>query len=719
LLLASVTFLLQRTTAAAAAAAAAIATGLEAPHSHHHHRCVHDGLTVRTTTSEQDYDLFHSPQRGDEERVSEQQRRRLSSRLPLRIHAHYAFGDAPTALANSIETLLLPRAIKGWQAALSVTRTTSPLTFSRHCNLSYTDFSNDAPDVCAAYDSPTTCGGVVVPRDWLKPQRFCKTCFGDGTCSDCETYAAGAGVKDADLALLVTARDNGACRSSPSTLAWAMPCQRDQNNRPVLGVVNFCPSAMNGGSGDAWERMQIATAQHEIAHALGFTGESLGLMRDGDTNAPRTARNEGTGRPAKSSRVCSDGSARSVESPDSTTTLEGPVNIRGYATGYRLKTPAIRAVARHHYNCSTLAGAELENQPTGDSLSACWGSHWEQRALNTELMSPVTDSRSVLSSFTLAFFEDTGWYEANYSRAEGLTWGLRKGCSFLEEKCIDRGSGSPLFGTDQGYFCTASGQKGCTADRLSKGACGMTEYDQALPVPFQYFSSNAAKGGVLEELDYCPYIRAYSNGDCDDSANAPATNDKNYYGQIHGKGSSCVEGSLMRKEYVATDKVKPMCFGVACSADGSSATVTALASDGSTQVTVTCRGTDQGQSKPMPGGTDGPFSGFIICPDLSVVCSRANAFVPDVPSCPETRNLCHGHGSCPDGKNCVCVGAWTGDMCETKVSNTPSSVRGSLSKATGRTHGMMASTAVLVVAVVVAAVSADDAGFPIFQFPIP
>ena len=103
--------------------------------------------------------------------------------------------------------------------------------------------------------------------------------------------------------------------------------------------------------------------------------------------------------------------------------------MREFPTGYRLITPAVQAVARHHFNCQTLTGAELENQPTGDSSASCWGSHWEQQ-LNTELMSPVTSSHSVLSSFTLAFFEDTGWYNANYSEAEPLIWGAGKGCGF-------------------------------------------------------------------------------------------------------------------------------------------------------------------------------------------------------------------------------------------------------------------------------------------------
>ena len=162
--------------------------------------------------------------------------------------------------------------------------------------------------MCASFASSTTCGVVNVPTDWFRSQRYCETCLSDGSCEDCTTLSAGSGVPQADMVLMISAQDTEACLSSSSTLAWAVPCQRDQHDRPVLGAVNFCPSAMNGISGPAREELQISTAQHEIAHALGFTEESIGLMRDRDTNSPRTARNSETGRPEKFNRVCSENS---------------------------------------------------------------------------------------------------------------------------------------------------------------------------------------------------------------------------------------------------------------------------------------------------------------------------------------------------------------------------------------------------------------------------
>ena len=116
------------------------------------------------------------------------------------------------------------------------------------------------------------------------------------------------------------------------------------------------------------------------------------------------------GKPAQQANICVDGVTRTLATPSSVT-LNGPTSIRGFANAYTLITPNVAKAAKEHYNCPSTIGIELENQPTG-AASSCWGSHWEQRVLNTELMTPVVDQNSVVSQFTLGYFEDTGWYEA-------------------------------------------------------------------------------------------------------------------------------------------------------------------------------------------------------------------------------------------------------------------------------------------------------------------
>lgn len=47
-------------------------------------------------------------------------------------------------------------------------------------------------------------------------------------------------------------------------------------------------------------------------------------------------------------------------------------------------------------------------------------------------MIATNKKNSVVSRFTLALFNSTGWYSSvNYSLVEPLTWGKGKGCSFL------------------------------------------------------------------------------------------------------------------------------------------------------------------------------------------------------------------------------------------------------------------------------------------------
>ena len=55
--------------------------------------------------------------------------------------------------------------------------------------------------------------------------------------------------------------------------------------------------------------------------------------------------------------------------------------------------------------------------------------------MGNEVMTAVVTHNIVLSKFTLAFFEDMGWYIANYDHAEPLAWGMGKGCDFLDKGC--------------------------------------------------------------------------------------------------------------------------------------------------------------------------------------------------------------------------------------------------------------------------------------------
>lgn len=69
-----------------------------------------------------------------------------------------------------------------------------------------------------------------------------------------------------------------------------------------------------------------------------------------------------------------------------------------------LITPKVLAEVRKHFNCSTLEGAELEDQgDIGTRLT-----HWEKRVFENEAMTGTYTQNSVFSKITFAFLEDTG-----------------------------------------------------------------------------------------------------------------------------------------------------------------------------------------------------------------------------------------------------------------------------------------------------------------------
>ena len=43
----------------------------------------------------------------------------------------------------------------------------------------------------------------------------------------------------------------------------------------------------------------------------------------------------------------------------------------------------------------------------------------------------------VISEFTLALLEDTGYYKANYYTEGLMRYGKNKGCDFIQNKCVD------------------------------------------------------------------------------------------------------------------------------------------------------------------------------------------------------------------------------------------------------------------------------------------
>lgn len=82
-------------------------------------------------------------------------------------------------------------------------------------------------------------------------------------------------------------------------------------------------------------------------------------------------------------------------------------------------------------------------------------------------MTGIAARNPVFSEFTLALFEDMGYYKVNYSIAEPLKFGKNKGCTFIKESC-------KMWKGSKDYFC--EGEDHCSYDLKDKSQCLLRTY---------------------------------------------------------------------------------------------------------------------------------------------------------------------------------------------------------------------------------------------------
>jgi len=355
------------------------------------------------------------------------------------------------------------------------------------------------------------------------------------------------GIKDVDMILYVSGEPSTRF-CGPNTLAVAVACNFDQYDRPTAGAINFCLSQVSlrddGSASEAIINDNVDVAIHEAAHVFGMSSNSYRYFWDPETGKPRTDRN------FKSTTItCVDDVQRTLILPD-----ENTMRFFQADSGKRhasIVTEKVRTVARNQFNCQSLEGAQLENQPTGSS--SCTGDHWDERLFYPESLSGViSPTANILSPLTLALMEDSGWYEANYASSHVSPWGHNAKCDFVDKPClVSDASGSvnvPDYG--EGYFCTQASSRGCAPSHHYKMACTVIDYDLFFPprLPdseFSYFPNQPTQGGP-RQADYCPLFGSTYAGlepenlDCRDSDNADLIN---LYSEDYGSESMCYETS--------------------------------------------------------------------------------------------------------------------------------------------------------------------------------
>uniref|UniRef100_A0A7I5ED49 Leishmanolysin-like peptidase n=1 Tax=Haemonchus contortus TaxID=6289 RepID=A0A7I5ED49_HAECO len=372
-------------------------------------------------------------------------------------------------------------------------RRLASLQLAPSCQGQARKFPNDTY-LCAA-DCEKRCGGAIASQD----AHYFMHCV----CLDIECptkqYNWGGKLTSADFVLFVSVIE-GNC--GKQTLAYAQHCALDKDsNRPIAGHVNVCPSQFHKMKSNEFGQW-IATIKHELIHAFVFSSSLFQLF-------PGAGKMQREGEMTVIPNVVHRFTRQDWE------TANGAMKHNVYM----MVTPKVREEARRHFNCSTLEGAEIENQGGPATASG----HWEKRVFENEAMSGVATQVYAISRLTLALFEDSGWYKVNYDKAEPMMWGRNLGCNFATKSCLTWMKFNP---SNPYPFCKEYEDVRCSVTRTAKVRCTLLPKPEPPPPEYNYNIKGLyydKKGkpvyglGVVYIADYCPYYRVYGDVSREDS----------------------------------------------------------------------------------------------------------------------------------------------------------------------------------------------------------
>ena len=124
------------------------------------------------------------------------------------------------------------------------------------------------------------------------------------------------------------------------------------------------------------------------------------------------------------------------------------------------------------------------------------------------MTSEIYFQEQVISEFTLALLEDSGWYTVNYYTGGLMKFGMHKGCKFLYNDCIvDRNN--HILTND---FCITHADSDvtegtCSIGRLSRGYCGnlFSPYDEYKRFRYTFLGR--------KNVEFCPVSNQYKEND--------------------------------------------------------------------------------------------------------------------------------------------------------------------------------------------------------------
>ena len=227
---------------------------------------------------------------------------------------------------------------------------------------------------------------------FIEIEKNCRICDVNGR--NCQLYKPenkwpqmGNGIENADFVFYVSAMQTERCNKG-HTVAYAAHCQQESGldryvcynwidwNRcqcvlsPIAGHANLCPNSISTKPQDL--ETLLSTVKHEILHALGFSVSLYAYFRNKE-GVPLSSRGR-NGKPLISRQLktpqWSENIIQKIERTD--------WKVRGGSvrrTVHMIVTPNVVKEVRNHFNCSTLEGAELEDQGEDGTLLT----HWEKR----------------------------------------------------------------------------------------------------------------------------------------------------------------------------------------------------------------------------------------------------------------------------------------------------------------------------------------------------
>lgn len=366
-----------------------------------------------------------------------------------------------------------------------------------------------------------------------------------------------------DLVILITL-DSSVPRG---VVAWAAPCAyHPLTNRPIAGRVALNPNAIK--TAHKHFSNQFGVLMHEIYHILGFNEHLYQFFIDPLTN--------------------------SVKKIEDVYTRNGSGSHK-----WQIITPKVTQLAREHFGCEEMTGLPIES--SGGEGSA--GSHWEKLLMLNEFMVAQTVANPIISKFTLALLEDSGWYQPDYNYAEPVFYLKDEGCGVQLSKC-----------EFYGKTCGSSVDWGCFYDYTFKSYC-LNDY---------FMNDCKLYSAVDTDIHDCRFDNKDSHSD----------SVKEYF----GAGSRCFKTSLRSRFFM---RIGHSCYKSSCNDLGQ---VVVKVGDEE----FTCLTTGQ-VLRPTS------VSGTITCPDIDNFCAH------EARRCP---NECNHRGRCHEGNYCYCYPGFSGNACQ-------------------------------------------------------